>query len=47
MWFLSKFILTYSVSVVYLGLRIHLYGDDDQRGKYGYFVFGQQLLLVL
>lgn len=29
-----------SISVVYLGLLIHLYGDDDQSGKYGHFMFG-------
>lgn len=45
LWFLSKLILTYSVSAVHLGLRIHLYGDDDQKGKYKNFVFGQQLVL--
>lgn len=38
LWFLSK--LTSSISVVYLGLHIHLYGDDDQSAKYRHFVFG-------
>lgn len=45
MWFLSKLILTYSVSVVRFGLHIHLCGDDDQKGKYENFVFRQQLVV--
>lgn len=45
LWFLSKLILTYSVSVVRFGLHIHLCGDDDQKGKYENFVFRQQLVV--